>query len=127
MARGKIVKGKIEIRVKRAYDKPSSEDGFRVLVDRLWPRGVSKERAKIDLWARELAPSDKLRRWFAHDPLKWEEFKARYAEELRANKAKVMEFVRILREKKKVTLVYSARDKERNNAVALASFLRKFA
>jgi len=75
------------IKVKRVYEPPSEDDGVRVLVDRLWPRGLSRESAKVDLWLRDAAPSDELRRWFGHDPSKWDEFKRRYFEELRGNRA----------------------------------------
>ena len=104
---------------------PSAQDGFRVLVDRLWPRGLSKEAAKIDLWAKETAPSDRLRKWFSHDPKKWAEFKKRYASEL-AGKEETLEALRLLeKEKGRVTLVYGAKDEKHNNAVVLQEFLEK--
>lgn len=111
-----------ELRLKRAYDKPEDGDGQRILVDRLWPRGLSKDRAHIDHWAREVAPSDALRRWFGHDPEKWGEFQRRYREELRANG----EVVAALRDRvggRRATLVYAAHDTQHNNAVALRDFL----
>src|SRR5512136_2150427 len=105
------------IKVKRIYETPAEEDGFRILVDRLWPRGLQKEKAKIDLWLKEIAPSDELRKWFAHDPPKWEEFKHRYEEEL-SKKQKLLNVIKkTVKEKKTVTLLYSARDTERNNAI----------
>jgi uncharacterized protein YeaO (DUF488 family) len=108
----------VSIRLKRAYDPPSPEDGTRVLVERLWPRGLSKERAAVDLWVKEAAPSPELRRWYGHDPQKWPEFKSRYREELRARDAE-LEQLRTLARKGTVTFVYAARDTERNSAVVL--------
>ncbi|MFB6491069.1 MAG: DUF488 domain-containing protein [Thermoproteus sp. AZ2] len=111
------------IKVKRVYDPPEPDDGLRILVDRLWPRGVKKESAKIDLWLKEVAPSDELRRWFGHDPAKWEEFKARYAEELRGNPA--FEELKRLAASGNITLLYAARDRAHNNAVVLKELLEK--
>lgn len=111
------------IKLKRAYEKPSGDDGLRVLVERLWPRGLSKERAAVDLWLKDVAPSTELRKWFGHDPARWEEFQKRYREELRENKDAVQE----LRRKAKggtVTLVYAARDEEHNGALVLKKFLQ---
>ena len=113
-----------DIRVRRIYEPPRPTDGHRVLVDRLWPRGVSKERAAIDTWMREIAPSTDLRRWFAHDPARWPEFKRRYFAELRGHGDLVAEIVTLAR-RRRVTLVYSARDTDHNQAVALAEFLRE--
>jgi uncharacterized protein YeaO (DUF488 family) len=110
------------IRVKRVYDPPSGDDGERVLVDRLWPRGISKEQAGLNLWLREAAPSTELREWFGHDPARWDEFRRRYWKEL----AGKPDLVRILREKAGrvvITLVFGARDEIRNNAVALKMFI----
>jgi uncharacterized protein YeaO (DUF488 family) len=98
-------------------------DGYRVLIDRLWPRGVSREEARLDEWARELAPSAELRRWFAHDPARFDEFRRRYTEELAAQKSKLRELRRRAREGT-LTLVYAARDTEHNDAVVLAERLR---
>jgi len=111
-------------RVKRVYDEPSKEDGFRVLVDRLWPRGLSKERASLDLWLKDVAPSAELRRWFGHDPDRWDEFRRRYAVELKEQK----DAIKLLREKGRagtVTLLFSARDEQHNNAVALREYLAR--
>jgi uncharacterized protein YeaO (DUF488 family) len=108
----------VSIRLKRAYDPPSPEDGTRVLVERLWPRGLSKERAAVDLWIKEAAPSPELRRWYGHDPQKWPEFERRYREELRARDAE-LERLRTLAREGTVTFVYAARDTERNSAVVL--------
>ncbi|MGC9137281.1 DUF488 domain-containing protein [Caldivirga sp.] len=105
------------IRVKRIYEPPSSDDSVRILVDRLWPRGISK----VDLWLRDVAPSDELRRWFSHDPAKWEEFKSRYFNELR-NNPKVKVIIEMLREGKTITLLYSSKSPY-NNAVALREYL----
>jgi uncharacterized protein YeaO (DUF488 family) len=110
------------IRVARVYDAPTPEDGFRVLVDRLWPRGIRKDRAAIDLWVRDIAPSAALRRWFDHDPSRWPEFCRRYARELEG-KDDVLGFLRSKRRDGNVTLLFGARDREFNNAVALRSFL----
>lgn len=110
------------VQIKRVYEAPSDADGLRVLVDRLWPRGVSKEKAKLDFWLKEVAPSDELRRWFAHDPAKWSEFKRRYLEELERNPVPV-EQLRELVAKQSVTLLFAALDKEHNEAVVLRDLL----
>jgi uncharacterized protein YeaO (DUF488 family) len=113
------------IKTKRIYELPAEEDGFRILVDKLWPRGVKKEEAKIDLWLREIAPSDELRRWFSHDPQKWEEFKKEYVRQL-ATKQELLQKIRLMeKEKGNITLLYSAREAEHNNAVALLAILKK--
>jgi uncharacterized protein YeaO (DUF488 family) len=112
------------IRLKRAYDTPSREDGERVLVERLWPRGVSKAEARLDGWLKDLAPSTELRKWFGHDPAKWEGFERRYREELFGREEALQE----LRRKAKrgtVTLVYAARDEEHNGAIVLKRVLDK--
>jgi uncharacterized protein YeaO (DUF488 family) len=113
------------IKIKRVYEAAAEDDGFRILVDRLWPRGISKEKSKVNLWLKEVAPSDELRKWFAHDPVKWGEFKKKYGEELAAKQELLKEIRRIEEEKGMVTLVYSARDVEHNNAVALRAVLEK--
>ena len=110
------------IRLKRAYAAPESGDGFRVLVDRLWPRGVTKEAAQIDLWLKEVAPSTELRKWFGHDPARWIEFQRRYFAEL----DQAPEAVALLAERVRqggVTLVYGAKDAEHNHARVLADYL----
>jgi uncharacterized protein YeaO (DUF488 family) len=110
------------IKVKRVYEKPSRTDGLRVLVDRLWPRGLSKERAAVKLWLKDLAPSTELRKWFGHDPEKWKQFKARYRKELGERK----EALKVLKQKSKertVTLLYGARDEEHNEALVLKTIL----
>lgn len=113
------------IRIKRIYEPAAEEDGFRILIDRLWPRGIKKETAKIDMWLKEVAPSNELRKWFSHDPKKWEEFKKKYAEELAAKPELLKKIRQIEKEKRTVTLLYSARDEEYNNAVALKAILEK--
>lgn len=110
------------IRIKRAYDPPSNDDGARVLIDRLWPRGIKKESLAVDQWAKELAPSTKLRQWFGHDAARWQEFHQRYAAELRPH-AESVDTLRTLARKGTVTLVYAAHDETHNNAVALREFL----
>lgn len=112
------------IQVKRVYEKPSKEDGFRVLVDRLWPRGLTKERAKADLWMKEIAPSDVLRKWFGHDPAKWHEFVKRYAGELAKKEELLAEVKRLERAHGTVTLLYGRNDEKRNQAVLIAAALK---
>ncbi len=112
------------IRIKRIYEQYSKEDGFRVLVDRLWPRGLSKEQAKIDLWLKEIAPSDDLRKWFIHDPEKWDGFKKKYATELQKKRDLLLEIKRAEKDRGTLTLLYSAKDTEHNQAVALDEILR---
>ena len=114
----------MDIRVKRAYEPAAPSDGHRVLIDRLWPRGVSRERTKLDEWEQELAPSAELREWFSHDPSRFEEFRRRYIEELRGRRSRLTDLRRRAR-KGTLTLVYSARDTEHNDAVVLAEVLRR--
>jgi len=114
----------MDVRLKRAYDPAEASDGYRVLIDRIWPRGISKDEAQLDEWARELAPSDELRRWFGHEPERFGEFRRRYAAELAAVDAKLRELRRRAREGA-LTLVYGARDVEHNDAVVLAEILRR--
>lgn len=112
------------IAIKRVYEAPQDSDGQRVLVDRLWPRGLSKDKADVALWLKEIAPSTELRKWFGHDPEKWPEFQKRFRTELDANAEPVKE-LRSLAAKGKVTLLYSAHDEKHNNAVVLAAYLEK--
>jgi uncharacterized protein YeaO (DUF488 family) len=112
------------IRSKRVYDPPSPDDGFRVLIDGLWPRGVSHERAAIDLWARELAPSDELRRWYGHEPARFEEFSRRYRAELQGQRERLAELRRHARSGG-VTVVFAARDADHSNATVLVDVLRR--
>lgn len=110
------------IRLKRIYEEPARSDGLRILVDRLWPRGLSKERAAVNLWLKEVAPSTELRKWFGHDPAKWRQFQARYCKELGENN----DALELLKQKSKdrtVTLLYGARDQEHNEAIVLKSVL----
>ena len=107
-----------EIRLKRAYDPAGPEDGTRILVDRLWPRGLSRDQAKVDQWLKDVAPSAELRRWFGHDPAKWAEFRKRYEAELARNPS-LEELRDLIRRERRVTLLFGARDVEHNNAVVL--------
>jgi len=110
------------IKLKRVYEKPSRQDGERILVERLWPRGLKKERAAVDLWLKDVAPSPELRKWFGHDPARWEQFQERYRRELEQNK----DAVALLKKKGRqgtITLVYAARDEEHNGALALRDYL----
>lgn len=111
------------LKIKRIYDSPDRDDGFRILIDRLWPRGVSKNKAKIDIWLKEIAPSENLRKWFAHDPVKWVAFKQNYFKELDNKKAVIDEIAK--RTKKGVTLLYAAKDKQHNNAQALKEYIEE--
>jgi len=112
------------IRIKRIYDSPGEEEGFRILVDRLWPRGLSKEKAKIGLWMKEIAPSDILRKWYAHDPQKWDEFKRKYFEELESKKELINEITQKVSDGN-VTLLFSSKEERLNNAVALKEYIGK--
>jgi uncharacterized protein YeaO (DUF488 family) len=114
----------MDVRLKRAYDPASPTDGYRVLIDRLWPRGVSRERAKLNGWEKALAPSAQLRQWFGHDPGRFEEFRRRYIEELRGQRPRLTALRRVALEGT-VTLVYSAHDTEHNDAVVLGEVLRR--
>lgn len=111
------------LKIKRIYDSPDRDDGFRILIDRLWPRGVSKNKAKIDIWLKEIAPSENLRKWFAHDPVKWAAFKHNYFKELDNKKAVIDEIAK--RTKNGVTLLYAAKDKQHNNAQALKEYIEE--
>ncbi len=110
------------VRLKRAYEKAAADDGTRVLIDRLWPRGVSKDNAALDLWLKEVAPSTELRKWFGHDPARWAEFQDRYADEVHEH-PEAFERLRDLAREGLVTLVYSAHDEEHNDAVVLRNLL----
>ncbi len=112
----------MKIKIKRVYEKPGKEDGIRILVDRLWPRGLTKEKAAVDLWLKEVAPSTELRKWFGHDPAKWKGFQKRYKQELKNNHEQVL----LLKEQVKkglVTLVYGTKDEENNEALVLKESL----
>jgi len=117
----------LTIKLKRVYDLPELGDGRRILMDRLWPRGLKKEEARIDEWMKELAPSDKLRKWFSHDPAKWNEFKLKYMKEL--EEASKRNSIKKLAQKcrsEKVTLLYAAKDDQHNNAMVLKEFLERY-
>jgi len=112
------------IKLKRAYEKPAKDDGERILVERLWPRGVAKDQAKLDLWLKDVAPSAELRKWFGHDPDKWAEFRQRYRKELKQK----ADLIKLLKRKAKegtITLIYAARDEAHNSALVLKQFLQK--
>jgi uncharacterized protein YeaO (DUF488 family) len=112
------------IHLKRAYEKSSAEDGVRILVERLWPRGLTKARAAVDLWVKDMAPSSDLRKWFGHDPARWRQFRQRYWKELQDKK----DDVDVLRQKArggKVTFIYAAHDEEHNGALALKEFIER--
>ena len=114
--KGKVPAGNIKL--KRAYEAPAPEDGVRILVDRLWPRGLSKHRAAIDQWMKDISPSTKLRKWFGHDPSRWDEFRRRYAKEVHQH-PELLDQLRSLAREGPITLVYSARDEVHNDAVEL--------
>jgi len=112
------------LKLKRVYEAPAEDDGLRVLVDRLWPRGLTKAAAGIDHWAKDVAPSTELRRWFGHDPARWEEFQRRYRAEL-AQRPQALEQLRTLLRGKRATLLFGARNAEHNHAVVLLALLRE--
>jgi uncharacterized protein YeaO (DUF488 family) len=112
----------MDVRVKRVYSSPAPDDGFRVLVDRIWPRGISKADAALDLWLKDVAPSTELRQWFGHDPERMTEFTARYTAELDTNPA-ATELRALVASHERITLVYSARDERHNHAAVLADYL----
>jgi uncharacterized protein YeaO (DUF488 family) len=113
------------VRIKRVYDKPAKDDGWRVLVDRLWPRGMKKEAVKIDLWMKEVAPSDALRKWFAHDPKRWPEFQKKYRTELKQKKELLAKLKDMEKKHGMLTLLFGAKDEEHNQAVVLAEELNR--
>ena len=112
------------IELKRAYEKPAKDDGERILVERLWPRGVTKAKAKLDLWLKDVAPSTELRKWFGHDPDRWIEFRQRYRKELK-QKADQIKLLRRKAREGTITLIYAARDEAHNGALVLKQFLQK--
>jgi uncharacterized protein YeaO (DUF488 family) len=114
----------MDIKIKRAYEAPDKDDGVRILVDRLWPRGLTREKASVDLWLKDIAPSTELRKWFDHDPEKWKSFRGRYETEIRHND----DLIKVLKDKARegtVTLIYGARDQKHNEALVLKQFLEK--
>jgi uncharacterized protein YeaO (DUF488 family) len=114
----------MNIKIKRVYEKPDEKDGFRILVDRLWPRGLTKEKAAVDLWLKDIAPSTELRKWFNHDPDKWKEFKKRYFNELKKNNDAVFLLKDHLKNKP-VTLLYAAKDSGHNEALVLSNLFEE--
>ncbi|WP_046868463.1 DUF488 domain-containing protein [Microvirga massiliensis] len=116
----RIVAGNVKL--KRAYEQPAREDGTRILIDRLWPRGMSKKAAALDLWMKDIAPSTELRKWFGHEPSRWEEFRRLYADEVRS-KAELLGQLRVLARQGPITLVYSAHDEAHNDAVVLRDLI----
>jgi uncharacterized protein YeaO (DUF488 family) len=115
---------KAKIAIKRVYDEPAASDGRRILVDRLWPRGLTKEKAKVDHWAKDISPSNELRKWYGHDPAKWDEFRKRYFAELDRNAAGVEDLIEAMG-KGSVTFVYGSTERVINNAEALRLYLQK--
>jgi uncharacterized protein YeaO (DUF488 family) len=114
----------MNIQIKRVYEHPDKDDGMRILVDRLWPRGLTKKKASVDLWLKDIAPSTELRKWFAHDPDKWKKFRGRYQTEIRNNH----DLIKALKQKARegtITLIYGARDQKHNEALVLKQFLEK--
>lgn len=114
----------MSIKIKRVYEHPERDDGMRILVDRLWPRGLTKKKASVDLWLKDIAPSTELRKWFAHDPDKWKRFRGRYQTEIRNNH----DLIEVLKQKARegtITLIYGARDQKHNEALVLKQFLEK--
>jgi len=114
----------MDVKLKRVYEPAEQSDGYRVLIDRLWPRGVSREAAQLSDWARDIAPSTELRKWFGHDPAKWDEFRKRYRAELDANPDAVEELRDLLKKHPTTTLLFMAHDEKHCNAVVLAEYLR---
>jgi uncharacterized protein YeaO (DUF488 family) len=112
------------VRLKRAYEPPAADDGTRILIDRLWPRGITKERAAIDQWLKDISPSTELRKWFGHDPARWDEFRRRYAQEVHKN-SDFLDQLRSLARQGAITLVYSADDEKHNDAVELRELILK--
>lgn len=112
------------IQIKRIYDPVDEEDGYRILIDRLWPRGFSKEKARIDLWMKEIAPSSSLRKWFHHEISNWDEFTIRYKEELKEKRTLLTDLINLEKEHKKITLLFAAKDCLRNQAIVVLDVLR---
>jgi uncharacterized protein YeaO (DUF488 family) len=112
------------IQLKRAYEEPSKGDGERILVERLWPRGLTKEKASIDLWLKDVAPTPELRKWFGHDPSRWKQFEQRYWKELKSHEEAV-DLLRSKAKKHRITFIYAARDEEHNGALALKQFIER--
>lgn len=111
------------ITIKRIYDQSETKDGFRILVDRLWPRGMTKEKAKIDLWLKEIAPSNELRKWFSHDPEKWDDFVKKYKKELKDKQELLKTIKQLEKNEGAITLLYAAKDEKHNEAVVLKEII----
>jgi len=114
----------MNVKVKRVYERPAKDDGSRILVDRLWPRGLSKEKADVDLWLKDIAPSTELRKWFGHDPEKWKSFRGRYETELKS-KDELVEMLKAKAGKGTITLLYAARDEKHNEALVLKKVVER--
>ncbi|HHT18211.1 MAG: DUF488 domain-containing protein [Euryarchaeota archaeon] len=114
------------IQIKRAYEEANETDGFRILIDRLWPRGLSKEKLGINLWLKEIAPSNELRKSFGHDPQKWEEFRDKYTDELKEKTDQLEQIKKIEEKEGNLTLIYAAKDEKHNNAVVLLEILKNY-
>ena len=114
-----------DIKLKRVYLPAARNDGYRILVDRVWPRGVTKAKARVDIWLRDVAPSDTLRKWFGHDRERWPEFKRRYFKEIAANRANTQKLVDVVKAHPKVTILFGAHDEECNQAVVLSIYLKR--
>ena len=112
------------IKIKRIYDKKSKDDGYRILIDRLWPRGITKEEAAVDLWLKDIAPSAGLRKWFSHDPKKWNAFHKKYEMELKSKQEAIKTVHQLKKEKDVITFVYSAKNEKYNNAIVLAELFK---
>jgi uncharacterized protein YeaO (DUF488 family) len=112
------------IKIKRIYDKKSKDDGYRILIDRLWPRGITKEEAAVDLWLKDIAPSAGLRKWFSHDPKKWNAFRKKYEMELKSKQEAIETVHQLKKEKDVITFVYSAKNEKYNNAIVLAELFK---
>ena len=111
------------VKLKRIYEEPEKSDGFRILVDRLWPRGVSKGKAALDLWLKDVAPSNALRKWFGHDPKKWLEFQKKYKSEIAVNKEIFNQLREIVKKRKNITLLYASKDEKHNEAIVIMNLL----
>lgn len=115
----------MKLKIKRIYEQPEVSDGIRILVDKIWPRGVKKEDARLDGWWKEIAPSDELRKWFDHDPEKWEDFKTRYKQELKANSVAIEDALEKVDGRKSLMLLYGAKDEKHNQAIVLKEYLEE--
>ncbi|GAB6281706.1 MAG: DUF488 domain-containing protein [Ignavibacterium sp.] len=113
------------IKIKRIYETPLKEDGFRILVDRIWPRGLTKEKAHVDIWIKDIAPSNDLRKWYAHEPKKWTSFKDKYEKELEGKKEFLQQLIKLEKEKGTLTFLYSSKERKLNNAIALLEIIEK--